>query len=115
MPSRGQANPRRGISEGSRWGWGPSAIEKKSGRKGGKNRKGRMGGRERPRPCRGARPRQGYGGAPPARRGQEASGGGGGPAPGEERGGGGKKKTRAKDAAVLYAGVKKGVARGRTP
>jgi hypothetical protein len=30
MPSRGQANPRRGISESSRWGWGPSASEKKS-------------------------------------------------------------------------------------
>ena len=29
MPSRGQANPRRGISESSRWGWGPSAIEKR--------------------------------------------------------------------------------------
>ena len=27
MPSRGQANPRRGISEGSRRGWGPGAIE----------------------------------------------------------------------------------------
>jgi O-antigen/teichoic acid export membrane protein len=29
MPSRGQANPRRGISERSRWGWGPSASAKK--------------------------------------------------------------------------------------
>src|SRR5204862_1710383 len=75
VPSRGQANPRRGISEGSRWGWGPSAIEKKSGRKGGKNRKGRMGGRERPRPCRGARLRQGYGGSAVARERHEASGG----------------------------------------
>jgi uncharacterized protein YecE (DUF72 family) len=27
MPSRGQLNPRRGISERSRWGWGPSASE----------------------------------------------------------------------------------------
>ena len=26
MPSRGRANPRRGISEDSRWGWGPSAA-----------------------------------------------------------------------------------------
>ena len=31
MPSRGQVNPRRGISESSRWGWGPSAIEKEVG------------------------------------------------------------------------------------
>jgi hypothetical protein len=29
MPSRGRANPRRGISEETRWGWGPSAIEEK--------------------------------------------------------------------------------------
>jgi hypothetical protein len=29
MPSRGQANPRRGISVSSRWGWGPSASGKK--------------------------------------------------------------------------------------
>src|SRR6185295_15453352 len=30
MPSRGQAEPRRGIGVSSRWGWGPSAIGKKS-------------------------------------------------------------------------------------
>ncbi|MBI1916751.1 MAG: thiamine phosphate synthase, partial [Planctomycetes bacterium] len=29
MPSRGRADPRRGISESSRWGWGPSATGKK--------------------------------------------------------------------------------------
>src|SRR5262245_5660218 len=29
MPSRGRANPRRGISASTRWGWGPSATEKK--------------------------------------------------------------------------------------
>ena len=34
MPSRGQANPRRGISESSRWGWGPSAIEREVGQEG---------------------------------------------------------------------------------
>src|SRR5262245_30264640 len=28
MPSRGRANPRRGISARTRWGWGPSATEK---------------------------------------------------------------------------------------
>ena len=28
--SRGQADPRRSVSVSSRWGWGPSAIEKKS-------------------------------------------------------------------------------------
>src|SRR5437762_460930 len=33
MLSRGHANPRRGISESSRRGWGPSAIERKSVRK----------------------------------------------------------------------------------
>jgi GT2 family glycosyltransferase/glycosyltransferase involved in cell wall biosynthesis len=31
MPSRGQEDPKRGISESSRWGWGPSAIGKKVG------------------------------------------------------------------------------------
>jgi len=29
MPSRGHAKPRRGISVSSRWGWGPSASERK--------------------------------------------------------------------------------------
>ena len=29
MPSRGRANPRRGISVRTRWGWGPSASGKK--------------------------------------------------------------------------------------
>ncbi|OFW29422.1 MAG: hypothetical protein A3H97_17245 [Acidobacteria bacterium RIFCSPLOWO2_02_FULL_65_29] len=29
MPSRGQAEPRRGISVSTRWGWGPGASEKK--------------------------------------------------------------------------------------
>jgi tetratricopeptide (TPR) repeat protein len=29
IPSRGRANPRRGISEDWRWGWGPSASERK--------------------------------------------------------------------------------------
>src|SRR6267378_5301543 len=29
MPSRGHGNPRRGISESPRWGWGPSASEKR--------------------------------------------------------------------------------------
>ena len=28
MPSRGHANPRRGIGVSSRWGWGPSASER---------------------------------------------------------------------------------------
>src|SRR5262245_57499077 len=27
MPSRGHANPRRGISVSTRWGWGPTASE----------------------------------------------------------------------------------------
>ena len=31
MPSRGHGKPRRGIGVSSRWGWGPSAIEKMSG------------------------------------------------------------------------------------
>ena len=31
MPSRGHAKPRRGISVSSRWGWGPSASERKLG------------------------------------------------------------------------------------
>src|SRR2546425_5425170 len=30
-PSRGHANPRRGVSVSSRWGWGPSASGKKEG------------------------------------------------------------------------------------
>src|SRR2546428_12319141 len=30
MPSRGHANPRRGICVSSRWGWGPSASAKMS-------------------------------------------------------------------------------------
>src|ERR1700704_5577430 len=31
VPSRGHAKPRRGISVSSRWGWGPSASERKLG------------------------------------------------------------------------------------
>ena len=35
MPSRGHANPRRGIGVSSGWGWGPSACARKSVRGGG--------------------------------------------------------------------------------